>query len=227
MPLIAPLLGKYDLALIQEDFAFGALLRRGVTLPFQSPPFLRGGQWNFGDGLSQFSDLSFSALQREPWRACHGVLDSYFDCLTPKGFTSARQTLAEGVEIDVYNVHLDAGSGSADEQARVAQIDQLLAAIAQRSSGRPILVAGDTNIRGRQRALLSKLEHDAGLTDACDALSCPESKRIDRVFYRGSASFTWTPRKWSIDRRFVDAKGQPLSDHLAVAVELDWKRSDD
>jgi hypothetical protein len=34
---------------------------------------------------------------------------------------------------------------------------------------------------------------------------------------------SFTPRKWSIDRRFVDAKGQPLSDHLAVAVELDWK----
>jgi len=222
MPQIGPLLARYDLALIQEDFAYGGLLRQGVKLPFQTPAFERAGRFHFGDGLSQFAAFPFSALQREPWRACHGLVDSYFDCLTPKGFTSTRQRLAEGVELDVYNVHLDAGASSADRDAREAQVDQLLAAIAQRSAGRAILLAGDTNVRS-QPDLLARFERASGLVDVCETLHCPEPRRIDRVFYRSSPALSFRPRKWSIDRRFVDAKGQPLSDHLAVAVELDWQ----
>jgi len=226
MPQIGALLARYDLALIQEDFAYGELLRKSVKLPFQSPAFVRAGRLHFGDGLSQFAAHSFGALQREPWRACHGVVDSYFDCLTPKGFTSTRQRLAEGVELDVYNVHLDAGSSEADQLAREAQVNQLLDAIAQRSPGRAMLVAGDTNLRS-QRDLLGRLLSAAGLADACTTLHCPDPRRIDRVFYRSSPALSLVPRKWSIDRRFVDAKGQPLSDHLAVAVELDWISKDE
>jgi endonuclease/exonuclease/phosphatase family metal-dependent hydrolase len=221
MPRIGALLARYDLALIQEDFAFGTLLRQSVTLPFQSPAFVRAGRLHFGDGLSQFASQPFTALQREPWLSCHGVVDSYFDCLTPKGFISTRQRLAEDVEIDVYNVHLDAGPSSADQQARDAQLDQLIEAIAHRSAGRAILLAGDTNLRA-PRDSLKRFQHATGLVDVCEALHCPDLRRIDRVFYRSSPALTMIPRKWSLDRRFVDAKGQPLSDHLAVAVELDW-----
>jgi endonuclease/exonuclease/phosphatase family metal-dependent hydrolase len=222
MPRIGSLLRHYDLVLIQEDFTYGAELRSSVSLPFQSPAFVRAGRFHFGDGLSQFATREFSALQREPWRACHGIVDSYFDCLTPKGFISTRQRLAEGVELDVYNVHLDAGSSSADQRAREAQVEQLVEAIVHRSAGRPILLAGDTNLRA-PRDLLKRLEHATGLLDVCEALHCPDAQRIDRVFYRSSPALTISPRKWRIDRRFTDAKGQPLSDHLAVAVELDWK----
>ena len=31
------------------------------------------------------------------------------DCLTPKGFTYMRLTLAPGVTLDTYNLHADAG----------------------------------------------------------------------------------------------------------------------
>jgi endonuclease/exonuclease/phosphatase family metal-dependent hydrolase len=222
MPRIGALLAHYDLALIQEDFAFGSLLRKSVNLPFQSPAFVREGRLHFGDGLSQFAVLPFTALQRDAWSTCHGVLDSYFDCLTPKGFISTRQRLADGVEIDVYDVHLDAGPSEADQRAREAQVDQLIDAISRRSAGRALLLAGDTNIR-RHDDLLQHFERATGLVDACSTLHCPEPRRIDRVFYRSSPALAFAPRKWSIDRRFVDAKGQPLSDHLAVAVEFDWQ----
>lgn len=226
MPRIGRLLARYDLALIQEDFAFGSLLRQSVTLPFQSPAFEREGRLHFGDGLSLFAARPFTAVQREAWRACHGVVDSYFDCLTPKGFISARQRLADGAEIDVYDVHLDAGSSEGDRQARNAQIAQLIEAIQHLSLGRAVLLAGDTNLRSQDRDLLTGFEHSTGLADVCAAVRCSDRWRIDRVFYRSSSTLTLFPRKWSIDRRFVDAKGQPLSDHLAIAVELDWKSSE-
>lgn len=225
MPQIGPLLARYDLALIQEDFVYGELLRRRVTLPFQSPAFVRTGHYHFGDGLSQFAKGAFSALQREPWRTCHGIFDSYYDCLTPKGFTSTRQRLADGIEMDVYNVHLDAGPSDADQCAREAQLEQLAEAIAYRSLGRAVLLAGDTNLRAAPDSL-SRFERATGLVEVCETLRCPEPRRIDRVFYRNSPALTFRPRKWNIDRRFVDAKGKPLSDHLPVAVEFDWKSAE-
>lgn len=36
-------------------------------------------------------------------------LNSSADCLTPKGFTAMRVKFAEGVVIDAYNLHADAG----------------------------------------------------------------------------------------------------------------------
>ncbi|MES1173286.1 MAG: endonuclease/exonuclease/phosphatase family protein [Myxococcales bacterium] len=222
MAAIGKRLASYDLALLQEDFAYGASLRQAVTLQFQSPAFVRGHRFHFGDGLSQFSALPFAPLTREAWLTCHGIMDSYNDCLTPKGFSYTRQTLATGIEVDVYNVHLDAGGSEGDRTAREAQMAQLISAIAQHSKGRALLLAGDTNIRGGHSALLQQLERETGLSDVCSALHCPDPKRIDRIYVRSSEQLTWKPRSLAIDRGFVDAQGAPLSDHLALAAELDW-----
>jgi endonuclease/exonuclease/phosphatase family metal-dependent hydrolase len=224
MPRIGELLGDYDLVFVQEDFAYAAELRRKLILPYASEPFVRGGKLDFGDGLSQFSRLPFEGYRRIPWRACNGIVDSYFDCLTPKGFTVARQTLAPGVEVDVYNLHMDAGGSSADGNAREAQLQQLAEAIVQDSAGRAVIVAGDTNIPAWQRALLERFQKETGLTDACEALNCSEPRRIDRVLFRGSESLRLEARRYGIDRRFVDRDKRPLSDHLAVVVELEWMR---
>ena len=219
---ISRLLAAYDLALIQEDYAYGASLRAGLKFANQSPPFVRGDKWNFGDGLSQFAKLPFWDLQREAWRACHGIVDSYLDCWTPKGFTVSTQRLSKGVAVQVYNVHLDAGLAPADGRAREAQIEQLMSAIAARSRGAPLILAGDTNIPPSQRELLIRFEQRTGLVDVCAALRCSDPERIDRVLFRSSAALHFAAKKWQIDPRFVDARGRPLSDHLAVSVELDW-----
>jgi Endonuclease/Exonuclease/phosphatase family len=222
MGRIGQLLAGSDLVLLQEDFAYGAPLREGVTLPFQSAPFAQTGRLDYGDGLSQFAILPFTPLERETWRACNGIVSAYLDCLTPKGFTFTHQTLAPGVSVDVYNLHLDAGGSAGDAHAREAQIEQLIAAINRHSAGSALLVAGDTNIRGHQRGLLQHFEQQTGLVDVCAALNCEQPQRIDRLFFRGSSALRWLPRTWRLDSRFVDAEGQPLSDHLAVTAELDW-----
>lgn len=225
LPKIGALLNDYDLAVIQEDFAYPELLRQNLRFQHGSAAFVRGQRLDFGDGLSQFAKQPFSAPRREAWQHCHGVLDSYFDCLTPKGFTFSRLTLASGVKIDVYNVHLDAGWGPFDTAAREQQVQQLLEAIAHLSGDNAILLAGDTNIPWHQRELLTRLERGAHLTDVCASLHCQDPQRIDRIFYRSSRQLQWSPRRWGIDRRFVDARGQALSDHLAVSAEIDWRVS--
>jgi endonuclease/exonuclease/phosphatase family metal-dependent hydrolase len=223
LPLIGKLLNRYDLALVQEDFAYPLMLRQAILHAHGSPPFVRGERLHFGDGLSQFSRMPFFLYERERWAACHGVLDSYFDCLTPKGFTYSRQELAPGVTVDVYNLHLDAGGSPGDRSARADQLAQLAQAVKQRSAGHAVILGGDFNIRGgSELERLAWFEGETELVDTCQVLRCKEPSRIDRILFRSSDALTLTPRSWRVDPRFVDAQRRPLSDHLAVAVELEW-----
>lgn len=222
LPVIGKLLNGYDLALVQEDFAYPDLLRQQISHPHGSAPFVRGNRLHFGDGLSQFSRFAFQGYDREAWTACHGVVDAFFDCLTPKGFTFARHELAPGVHVDVYNVHMDAGWSELDRRARSAQLSQLARAIEQRSVDKPIIVGGDFNLKRSEQDDLRAFEKRTGLTDTCRKLGCGEPHRIDRILVRSSKSLRLDPRSWRIDRRFVDGAQRPLSDHLAVSVELDW-----
>jgi len=224
LPRIGALLNKYDIAPVQEDFAYPLELRRELHHAHGSPAFVRQDRLDFGDGLSQFARLPFSAFRRVPWATCHGVIDSFFDCLTPKGFTWALQSLAEGVTVHVYNLHMDAGWSPGDSAAREGQIAQLVAAIRRDSADAAVIVGGDTNILSRERGLLERLLVQAELKDACAEVRCSEPWRIDRVLYRGSPELLIQARKWRIAPEFIDAKGRPLSDHLAVAVAFEWRR---
>lgn len=222
MPLIGKLLAEYDLVLVQEDFAYGRELRASLALPHASPPFSGGRTLHVGDGLSQFSRLPFKDFTRQAWSACYGLLDAWCDCLAQKGFSYSRQMLATGVFVDVYDVHLDAGDGEGDTNARRAQIAQLAAAIERSSRDAAVIVAGDTNIPHSQRPELEVLLEQASLRDSCSELRCTTPGLVDRVLYRSSPSLLLEPKSHRVDRRFVDAKGEPLSDHPAVAVEFTW-----
>lgn len=225
LPLIGRLLNRYDLALVQEDFAYPMLLRRMLLLPHASPAFVRGDALHFGDGLSQFARLPFYEFVRETWTACHGIVDAFFDCLTPKGFTYSRQMLARDVSVDVYNLHMDAGRSAGDRRARRLQLEQLARAILTRSTGRAVLVGGDFNLGSDDLEALGRLEQETGLRDVCGYLGCPEPGRVDRILFRSSEALKLWPRSWRVDRSFVDAARRPLSDHLAVVVELAWRVS--
>jgi hypothetical protein len=226
-PLISPLLNHFELALLQEDFAYTQKLASKANHPYKSTPGTAQGTI-LNDGLTMFCDFPFKNLVRHKWKQCHGVFDSGNDCLAAKGFSVAELELAPGVQVDVYNLHMDAGGAVGDFNARVAQVAQLLAELAARSKGRPVIIGGDTNLRQRKdkavddMGLLDKLLKQGQLVDACRALSCGD-ERIDRVLYRGAASLALDALSWGVDPRFVDADGKDLSDHKAVAVKLSWK----
>jgi endonuclease/exonuclease/phosphatase family metal-dependent hydrolase len=225
LPRIGELLSQYDLAVVQEDFAYPHVLRQNLKLPYGSPPFERGERLDFGDGLSQFSKLPFGNTTRSSWSRCNGFTDSYFDCLTPKGFMRSRVEVAPGIELDVYNLHMDAGHSKEDREARAAQLEQLASAIRKDSSGRPVIVGGDFNLSRSERRLLARFEQETELVDACSALRCPEPARIDRVLFRGSSGLSLRPERWRAESGFTDPRGNPLSDHLPVVVELSWRRA--
>lgn len=220
IPMMSPLLNDYDLVLVQEDFAYHDALAKDATHPYQSEPKPPGGGTDLGDGLNRFSVFPFTDFERHAWEQCSGTFDMGSDCLTSKGFSVALHELAPGILVDVYNLHMDAGSAPDDVAARKAQVAQLLGTIASRSQGRALIVAGDTNMDEEDEPDLQTLLAGAGLTDVCRALDCPDPDRIDRAMFRSSQQVAIVPEAWWLDDAFVTPSGDPLSDHEAVAVTL-------
>jgi endonuclease/exonuclease/phosphatase family metal-dependent hydrolase len=216
---ISPLLNAYDLVLVQEDFSYHRDLISAVDHPYLSTS---GGTGTLGDGLNRLSRSSFSDHTREAWEMCHGEFDSGSDCLTDKGMAWARHELAPGVFVDVYNFHNDAGSGREDLAAKADQVQQMLAAIETHSAGMALIVAGDTNMGAVAQDILQTLLDGAQLRDSCRELDCGDELRIDRIMIRDGDGVTLTPSNWRIDPSFVTARGDDLSDHEAVGLDLHW-----
>lgn len=227
IPQISPLLDGFEMVLVQEDFWYHDLLVAEVTLPYMSVPWTDMPTLDdIGDGLNRFGIHPFADHERVAWYACHGTIDCASDCLATKGWSFARTTLAEGVEVDVYNLHMEAGGCPEDIEIRTNAAQDLVDGIAERSGDRAIIVAGDFNLDAEDPEDVEPLGiivDGAGLTDACDAVACGD-QRIDHVMVRSGGGVALSVLGWRIPEQFVDAdSGEPLSDHLPVAVMLRYE----
>ncbi|MFE1795626.1 jacalin-like lectin [Streptomyces sp. NPDC059517] len=235
-PLLAPRLGAYDIVNVQEDFNYHAALYAGDNHPYRTAT---SGGVPFGDGLNTLSDYTFEDFERVGWNNCTGT-----NCLTPKGFSLARVRLAEGVFVDLYNVHTNADDTDDALTARRANIEQLSDFVQANSAGNAVIVMGDTNTRyTRSGDNIRTLASENGLTDAwvqlvrggsapaqgSDALVCPTTaptnscEVVDKVLYRGSnlvnLSATRYNNEWA---KFLDSAGGNLSDHFPHTVDFSW-----
>jgi len=225
MSLISPLLNRYDLALLQEDFAYHRELIEFVEHEYKSYP-LEGYSSLVGDGLNRLSHFEFSLdVERIQWKSCYGGLDfGSSDCLASKGFSYAEVNVTEDLALGVYNFHAEAGGGDEDNAARAEGFGQMRDHIAALPADIPILMGGDTNLHGfdeiDEPVLLSFIE-DTNLQDACRFLEC-DNEQIDRFFFRSSRGLEIVPTSWQIAAAFVDQDGEDLSDHKAIHVDFDW-----
>lgn len=223
--LISALLNHYDVALVQEDFSYHGPLSSRAHHGYRSEP-MHSSLALMPDGLNWFSRHAFGWVHRVRWAQCNGYLGSASDCLADKGFSYAELTLASGVTVDAYNLHAEAGRAPMDVEVRRANFEQLAQYIRTRSQNRAVIVAGDTNLRlssQRDGETLDRFLEGTGLSDACRLFGCGD-ERLDRVLVRGSPELELEVLGWWTDRRFVDVDGAPLSDHLAVGVELGWRQ---
>ncbi|MFE9022798.1 jacalin-like lectin [Streptomyces sp. NPDC007808] len=235
-PLIGRRLAPYDIVNVQEDFNYHASLYANDTHPHRTAT---SGGAAFGDGLNTLSDHSFEDFERVKWKNCTGT-----NCLTPKGFTLARVRLAEGVFLDLYNVHTNADSDDAALAARRANIEQLSDFIRANSSGNAVIVMGDTNTRyTRTGDNIRTLTGENGLRDAwvqlvrggtppaagSDALVCDATaptdgcEVVDKVLYRGSDLLSLDATRYRNDwAKFRRDDGKHLSDHFPHAVDFSY-----
>lgn len=204
------------------------------------------GPSGIGDGLNMLADFTFTGFDRTQWDDCFGSFgQAGSDCDTNKGYSFARFNLGDGLQVDVYNLHADAGQDADSQLARRNNIDQLIAAINTRSpAGTAVIVMGDTNslYTRSPNDNIDSLVSGPGLTDVwvelvnsgvvpapgpeidsgCDTdPSGPDCEMIDKVFYRSGDTVILTPLEYSaLKTEFSDAGGD-LSDHIPVAVLFD------
>jgi hypothetical protein len=136
-------LSPYDIIHVQEDFNYHAYLYAADGHPYRTPT---SGGAGTGSGLNTLSNYAYDTddFERVGWNSCQ--VDSG-DCLTPKGFTFMRDRLAEGVYVDFYNLHTNAGTTAGDESSRASNLSQLTSFIGTHSAGNAVVVMGDTNTR--------------------------------------------------------------------------------
>lgn len=252
-PLISPLLNDYDLVLVQEDWlapdpnptgfaVFHQLLAASARHPHQSTPAPCPLTMNparptayLSDGLNEFSNFAFGETTRTAWEGCFGGLttsdNGAGDCGAMKGFSVAVHTFAPGVEIDVYNLHGEAGSTATDQQLQESGYRQLAAFIQNFSQGHAVLLGGDTNLHTSQgnpdATIWQTLLTETGLSDTCDVVDCgAERSIIDKFAFRSNDTVTLMPLSRRFERdKFVGPDGAPLSDHDALAARFRWTKT--
>lgn len=246
-PLIGKQLDRYDLVLLQESWqtpvpnplapmrVYHELLVDASLLPYKSTPAAQPlgndparPRALLSDGLNTFSRYQFDGIERVRWSGC---VESASDCLAFKGFSMVRLSLAPGLQVHVYDLHMEAGSTPEDESARATGIQQLIEHIERHSKGEALIVGGDFNLhtdREPDASQFAKLQKALNLTDACSALRCERPGSIDKLLSRSSARLTLEPMTWERPtKHFVSESGEALSDHDPVAVRYHWSERRD
>ncbi|MER6128019.1 jacalin-like lectin [Streptomyces sp. NPDC001795] len=236
-------LGPYDIVHVQEDFNYHAYLYAADSHPYRTPT---SGGAGIGSGLNTLSDTPYDTddFERVHWNSCQ--VDSG-DCLTPKGFTFMRERLAEGVYVDFYNLHTNAGTNDGDLASRADNLSQLTAYIKTHSAGNAVVVMGDTNTRyTRSGDTIAEFAAANGLTDTwvqlirggtppakgSDALVCDENaitnscEVVDKILYRGSKLVSLGATSYNNEHaKFLTSDGKMLSDHDPITASFNWSRN--
>ncbi|MBQ7596553.1 MAG: hypothetical protein IJU45_07810, partial [Clostridia bacterium] len=229
-----------DIIAVQEDFSFHSIHKNNIDMPYKT---LHSGTIPFGDGLNYFSKYPIYNVHREAWNDAYGVFDSSSDELTPKGFLCASMEIADGVFVDVYDMHADADDGEYDIAARLSEYRQLLDYVNTYSKDHAVIITGDTNSRFLQlECELKKMFIDeAGFKEAWIELENEGRYTLtdediakfngrysswwgvwdsaEKTFYRsgGGVSLEALSHEY---RWLTDEEGTRLADHAAEIVEL-------
>ncbi|KAI0411072.1 endonuclease/Exonuclease/phosphatase [Xylaria grammica] len=226
----------YDLIHAQEDFNYHAYIYASDTHPYRTAT---SGGALFGSGLNSLANYDWLDFRRVKWNTCSDASES--DCLTPKGFTFMRLQLSDGVYVDAYNLHTDAGTEAEDLKARASNLQQVADYINTWSIGNAVVVFGDTNSRYTRVAdIVPAFLTQSGLTDAqvelilggvaptvevlCENPSTTNKcETVDKIFYRGSALLDLTATYWAYESgKFLQSNGSILSDHNPITANFTW-----
>ena len=157
-----------------------------------------------------------------------------------KGFLLTRLELADGVVVDLYDLHGEAGGGPEDQALQVEDFEQLAAYVNEHSKGHAVILGGDTNLHtdppgedahedsadGEDLQIWNDFLEATGLTDSCEATDCDDPGRIDKIAFRSDGGIELTPTSHAFQTDvFVDEQGEDLSDHQALEVEFGWKQA--
>jgi exonuclease III len=241
------LANSYDVVLLQEDFEYhdeigkqmtGVAAVRGggmrgdprlvltklLLLPFEI--LLPDLSFPYGSGLSAFVRKETAEVvetRRHRFKRCSGWFERSSDCWATKGVLLVRLRFENGVEIDVYNTHLDAGQSRSAMKVRKDQLRELVALIASESPGRAVIVAGDFNTaldRMENVEAMRGFKQATGLADAGAGPDLPQWRRRDFIFARDGDKVSVELTASGEALEFVN-RDRALSDHPAAYARFE------
>ena len=159
----------YDIIGVQEDFNYDEELRTPlemthnfgewqgeIDLDFSNvfDVLFRGGRFST-DGLRMFwrKQHILESEETTAWNDSYGKFDHCWDAIVIKGFHRCEMTLSSGLQVVVYDMHMDAstdfdeamGNDGGDIDARRSQWVQLREEVLARLDERPVILLGDMN----------------------------------------------------------------------------------
>ncbi len=178
------------------------------------------------------------------WTAYNGYTNNGADGLVTKGFRMYTVTFDTGIAVDVYVLHMDAGSSDGDISMRETQLGELATQVIKNTNTnkRPVIIIGDTNCRYTRENLkagfIDVINAEAQLTikDAWVELihngeypvypsesmmthtyGNQKGEVVDKVFYINS---TETDIILTANNYWNDAASLTISDHTPVMVNF-------
>lgn len=251
---------NWDFFAVSEDFNYHSELMSALSSRYNAGKHRGGVSWvtNNTDGLDliwkntlKASNETFVAWNKNYSTGIFGTGNGA-DAMIKKGFRLYTMTVDEGVNVDVYILHMDADSDQGDIDAREAQLKQLVSYIRNRSSKNPIIIMGDTNCRYTREQLkvllIDALNDDrytavdpwvelawggkypaygAGAIMAVDKggpYPYPQAEIVDKMFVinNTASSVTLTVNSYTVDTTFVRADGTPLADHWPIVANIGY-----
>ncbi len=135
---------QFDIVAVQEDFSYHKTFT-GALEGYNYSTFHHGGV-PYGDGTNIYTtNHKIYNETHTPWDTLYGIIDDGADQFSQKGITYACVEIAQGVYIDIYNIHADAFGDAGSLAARKDNFDQLAKIINSRKVNRPVIVTGDFN----------------------------------------------------------------------------------
>ena len=245
---------NYDIIAVQEDFEYNSELlselsgtygygnwRGSVSATALVSPANTDGLnflWNIAAGRS---------ASGESWTQFSSTASTDGNNYVKKGYRYYEVTLTDGLKIDVYMTHMDAGDNEDAIASKNAQLKQIAnAIIANPHPTRPKIFMGDTNCRYTREQIVTNLinpinatgtyeMHDVWIDQERNG-SYPNvgeaslsSEVVDKIFYinpTAANAATLTPELYwrETDYTYGTANGTddntPLGDHAPVVVRF-------
>ncbi len=229
-PLIAKETNRYQISLLQEDFAHHELLlkniKEGNTVERGNGSQLTFCPFCSGSGLTTISNLDKDwglEFYSEAFNTCSGWLGKLNDCFASKGFQLIRVTPPSGKYFFILNTHLDAGRHDSDRKVRENQLNQISSKVKEELIGEALILVGDLNLKwndAQDRSLLENFKNDLGLSDPINGIQVGTGwSVVDYILYRNGEETSFEVLETGEDLNFQTDKG-PLSDHPALFLKL-------
>ena len=229
-PLIAKEIDRYQISLLQEDFAHHELLlnnleegsstKRGNESQSTFCPFCSGSGLTTISNLGKDWELEFYS---EAFNTCSGWLGKLNDCFASKGFQLIRVKSPSGKQFFILNTHLDAGRHDSDRKTRESQLNQISTKVKHKLIDEALILAGDLNLKwndAQDRSLLENFKNNLGLSDPIDGIQVERGwPVIDYILYRNGEETSFEVLERGQDLNFQTDEG-PLSDHPALYLKL-------